>query len=360
MQEIWIELGQGRRYPVVVGTGHLLELGTWLAERLTGQCLLVTNATLRRLYGGDLKSSLQARGWQVNAIQVPDGEEAKTLAQAGLLYDYMLAEGFDRDSLVIALGGGVVGDLAGFVAGTFMRGIPFIQVPTSLLAQVDASIGGKTAVNHRLGKNLVGIFHQPRAVWTDVNTLATLPEREFISGLAEVIKHGVIDADYFALLEATWPNLLARDPATLVQVIAGSVRIKGKIVAADEREAGQRALLNLGHTIGHALEAASNYRYSHGEAVAIGLVGAGLLACRLGLWSAVDHERTCALLRAVGLPIIAHDISAQDVLRYMAHDKKARADGARFVLPVRLGEVKCGLTVPVDMICDALAALGAV
>src|SRR5262245_18918241 len=279
-----------------------------------------------KVHGPTVIESLRSAGFDVAEILLPIGEEAKTLDVAWQAWDRLLESGCDRTSTVVALGGGAVGDLAGFVAATYMRGIHFVQVPTTLLAQVDASIGGKTAIDHPRAKNLVGAFHQPRFVLVDPAVLTTLPEADFRSGLAEVIKHGIVlDAAYFADLEACLPAVLRRDLPTLQRVVAGSCRIKAAIVERDEQEAELRHVLNYGHTIGHALESATGYsRWSHGEAVSLGIVAEARLAERLGIAKAGIAERQEKLLHAAGLPVRGLGAAPSVIIEALGRDKKAR------------------------------------
>jgi 3-dehydroquinate synthase len=292
-------------------------------------------------------------------VEVPDGEAAKTLTVAAQCWNALLEAGLDRTSTVVALGGGAVGDLAGFVAATFMRGVHLVHVPTTVLAQVDASIGGKTAIDHPRAKNLIGAFHQPRLVLTDPATLASLSEREFRSGLAEIVKHGIVlDAAYFAEVEASAATMLGRDLATLERVIAGSCRLKAAIVERDEREAELRHVLNYGHTIGHALEAVTGYsRWTHGEAVALGIVGEARLAERLGLTARATVERQEHLLTALGLPTRAGGIEADAVLAAIGRDKKSRDGRVPFVLAPAIGEFRLVYDVPGDEVLAAVAGL---
>jgi 3-dehydroquinate synthase len=362
-ERVRVDLGE-RGYDVVVGAGILPGLGATLAGLgRGGRAFVVADSGVAARYGDAVCGSLAAAGLEVVRATVPAGERSKSLRQAGRLYDAAIAGGCDRGSWVVAVGGGVVGDLAGFVAATLFRGVAFCQVPTTLLAQVDASVGGKVAVNHRLGKNLIGAFHQPRVCWADVTTLATLPGRELRSGLAEVVKHGVMaDAAYLAEVERAVPRLLGRDPAALAAAVAGSVRIKAAVVAGDEREeSGARERLNLGHTTAHALEAVAGYgRIRHGEAVAIGLVAAGEIALRQGLWSAGEQERLVRLLAAIGLPTrLPGGVGADSLLAAMARDKKTRDGRLRWVLPVRAGEVRVGQAVPAPTVREVLLRLGA-
>lgn len=352
-------------YDVTVGNGILRDLGGELRGLGGGQtAFVVADAAVAERYGSVAATSLRGAGYDVVLAEVRSGERSKSLRQAERLYDRAIERGCDRGSWVVALGGGVVGDLAGFVAATLYRGVRLCQVPTTLLSQVDASVGGKVAVNHRLGKNLVGAFHQPRLCWADVATLASLPRREIRSGLAEVVKHAIIaDAAYFAEVERDVPHLLARHPDALARAVEGSVRIKAAVVAADPREeTGARQCLNLGHTVGQALEVVAGYgRLHHGEAIAIGLVAAGEIALRQGLWSQPAQDRLLGLLAAVGLPSrVPADVAAGDLLDAMGRDKKVRDRHVKWVLPARIGEVRTGCEVPKAVAREVLVALGAV
>ena len=328
---------------------------------------LITDAHVATLYKDKALAGLQEAGLAAEAIIVPPGESSKTLAQAGELFDTMLRAGIDRGSVVVALGGGVVSDLAGFVAATYMRGIPWIVVSTTLLGQVDASVGGKTAVDHPRCKNLIGAFHQPSAVLADVDTLATLPEEEFRTGLAEVVKHAVIrDADLFALLEAQAARLLARDAEVLEDVVTRNVRIKAEVVMADERESGLRRILNYGHTIGHAIESlamassgpAGGLPMSHGRAVAIGMMVEAEIAVRRGLVGRAVAERQRRLLERFGLPVRPDPaLDLKQCLDVMRHDKKAEAGRMRFVLPEAIGSVRDVDDVSDSEIGEALQAV---
>jgi len=353
---IKVNLG-GRSYPVVVGAGALRSIGPRLARLGVGRrAALISDRTVLGLYGRAVLESLKTAGFAVSEILVPEGEMAKSLAVAEQCWDRCLGARLDRNSTLLALGGGAVGDLTGFVAATYMRGIPFVQLPTTLLAQVDASVGGKTAIDHPRAKNLIGAFHQPRLVITDPETLVTLPDREFRSGLAEVVKHGVVlDADYFADIEAGVEKILRRDLPTLERIIAGSCRLKARIVEADEREGDSRALLNYGHTVGHALEAVTDYsRWLHGEAVSIGMVAAGRLAQRLGVAAGDVAERPLRLLRAFGLPVTLDGPAPDTILEAMGRDKKVRDGKLPFVLAPRIGEGLLTFDVPVDLVRETL------
>jgi 3-dehydroquinate synthase len=359
MIEIPVNLSS-RSYRILVGAGALTAAGPELGTlRLGRQIALVSDRTIMPLHGGTVAASLRAAGFEVTEILLPAGEEAKTLEVARSGWESLLDAGCDRTSTVVALGGGAVGDLAGFVAATYMRGINFVQIPTTLLAQVDASIGGKTAIDHPRAKNLIGAFHQPRLVLVDPAVLATLPELEFRSGLAEVIKHGIVlDAEYFADLESCLPELLRRDLVTLTRIVAGSCRIKAEVVERDEREAELRHVLNYGHTIGHALEAVTRFgRWAHGEAVSLGMVAEARIAERLGI--ATDHttERQVQLLRAVGLPVSGLEVVPADVLEALRRDKKSRDGRVPFVFAPEIGSFRLVFDVPPATVLETLEEL---
>jgi len=328
---------------------------------------LLTDTNVAEPYLGAAMASLRGAGLSAEAATVPAGEASKTLAQAGDLYDRMLKAGLDRGSVVVGLGGGVITDLAGFVAATYMRGVAWVAVSTSLLGQVDASVGGKTGVDHPECKNLIGAFHQPAAVLADVSTLATLPDEDLRTGLAEVVKHAMIrDADLMRRLEADAEALLARDPAVLEDVVAQNVRIKSEVVSADEREGGLRRILNYGHTIGHALESLAmdtgaplgGAPVTHGRAVAVGMVAEAHIAERRGLLSADAAKRQRDLLARFGLPVVLDEpLDAERCLAIMRHDKKAEAGRLRFVLPEAVGSVRQADDVREEEIREALAVL---
>ncbi len=333
MKTVTVNLGE-RSYPIVIGRALLdgnFELSRYLRS---SDCLVVSNETVAPLYLDRLLRNLD--GCSVGSIAIPDGESFKTLATLQTLLDELASRRASRDTTVIALGGGVVGDIAGFAAACYMRGVAFIQVPTTLLSQVDSSVGGKTGVNHEKGKNLIGAFHQPELVLIDTDTLKTLPPREFSAGLAEVIKHGAIcDAEYFAWLESNMPSLLAKEPAALAHAIQRSCEIKADVVAEDERESGRRAILNFGHTFGHAIENSLGYgEWLHGEAVAAGMV----LAARLSGIDASEVSRLTALLAAAGLPTEPPPIDSGRWLETMGMDKKVQHSRLRFVLLRALGD----------------------
>jgi 3-dehydroquinate synthase len=338
-QDIRVHLGD-RSYSIVVGAGVLPSVGQRLRALGAGsRAALVSDPSIMRLHGTAVLDSLRAAGFTVTVVELAEGEDAKTLDAAASCWDALLGAGLDRTSTVLALGGGAIGDVAGFVAATYMRGIGFVPLPTTVLAQVDASIGGKTAIDHPRAKNLIGAFHQPRLVLADPRVVLTLPEREFRAGLAEVVKHGIVlDAGYFADIERDVELLRTRDLQTLERVIAGSCRLKASVVERDEREAELRAVLNYGHTVGHALETVTGYtRWAHGEAVSLGIAAAARLAQRLGHAAAETVERQERLLGAIGLPTRLPDIDREAVLDAMRRDKKARDGRVPFVLAPAIG-----------------------
>jgi 3-dehydroquinate synthase len=338
MQTVTVDLGP-RSYPIHIGSGLLVEPDLWTPHLGNGQVMLVTNTVLAPRYIAPVHAALGDR--RVETLILPDGEATKTLATAERIWDALLAARCGRDATLIALGGGVIGDLTGFAAACYQRGIDFIQMPTTLLAQVDSSVGGKTGVNHPRGKNMIGAFHQPRCVIADLDTLRTLPERELRAGLAEVIKYGLIaDAPFFDWLETNLDALLDRDSRALTHAIAVSCRTKAAIVAADERESGVRALLNLGHTFGHAIETGMGYgAWLHGEAVATGMLMAADLSARLGQLAPAEADRIQALLTRAGLPVQAPaSLDAGWFLELMAVDKKVQAGQLRLVLLRGIGQ----------------------
>jgi 3-dehydroquinate synthase len=340
----------------LLASGRAAEI---VAEVAVGpRVALVTHPGLAADYAAPLRSGLEARGLMTSLITLPPGERAKSLRSVARLYTAFLAAGLDRKSLVVVVGGGVLGDLAGFAAATYLRGIRFIQVPTTLLAQVDASVGGKTGVDLPQGKNLVGAFHQPEAVLIDPRTLRTLPARELRSGLAEVLKYGIIyDGAFFASVVADLPALLHRDMEALVRAIARSCQIKAEVVAQDEKEEALRAILNFGHTVGHALEAVTDYRrYKHGEAVAIGMVSAARIGEEVGLTPPEVTRELQAALRVANLPTaFPADVAADAILEAAQRDKKTQEGRLRFVLAERIGSVRFAQSVPLEAVRAALA-----
>ncbi|MCW5610400.1 MAG: 3-dehydroquinate synthase [Rubrivivax sp.] len=325
----------GQHYDILIGAGLLADPAAWRGLPRAAQAVIVSNPTVHALHGTALTAAIAPHYVDVSTVLLPDGEQHKDWASLELVFDHLLARGCDRRTVLFALGGGVVGDMTGFAAATYMRGVPFVQVPTTLLAQVDSSVGGKTAINHPRGKNMIGAFHQPVRVVCDLATLATLPGRELRAGLAEVIKYGPIaDAAFLDWIEAHLDALLARDAAALAQAVRRSCEIKAAVVGEDERESGLRAILNFGHTFGHAIEAGLGYgHWLHGEAVACGMVIAARLSAALGLVSADFAERLRALVQRAGLPVVAPDLGgAARWLELMRIDKKAEGGEIRFVV----------------------------
>lgn len=354
-EHVRIDLGE-RSYPIVIGP-HLLNDATLLNEHVAARdILVVTNETIAPLYLEPLTKALTDR--RVSTVALRDGEQFKTLESFGLVLDALIEGRFNRDAAVIALGGGVIGDMAGFAAACYQRGIDYIQVPTTLLAQVDSSVGGKTAVNHPQGKNMIGAFYQPQAVIADISTLATLPAREFSAGLAEVVKYGLIyDLEFLTWLERNVDALKARDDAATVYAVRRSCEIKATVVGADEREQGIRAILNLGHTFGHAIETATGYtQWLHGEAVAAGMVMATDLSHRLGWVSREDLERTIELLRRFDLPVAPPRIGAERGRQLMGMDKKVLKGQVRLVLLKRMGEADIVNDYPQQALAETLHA----
>ena len=341
MANIRIEL-DNRGYDIHVGAGMLDRAGEIVSAACRGRsAAIVTNRRIGELYAGRLVESLSLAGIKAQVITIPTGERFKTLRTIAGIYEKLLDQRLDRGGIVIGLGGGVIGDMSGFVAATYLRGVDFVQVPTSLLAQVDASIGGKTGVNLSRGKNLVGAFYQPKAVIIDVSALRTLPAREFRSGLAEVIKHGIIrDSEYFAFLEQNLRAVRRQDPAILERTIARSCEIKADVVAQDERESGLRRILNFGHTAAHTIESLTGYgKYSHGEAVAIGMVTAAIVSAEMGSVEPDMVSRIVRMIKASGLPYqVPPGITHQDIVTAMGFDKKVAHGKLHTVLARRIGE----------------------
>ncbi len=333
-----------RSYDIEIGTS-LDQIGERLQGLGLGQKIaLVTNPTIKNLFGQRVVNSLKVAGFLVLSIEIPDGERYKTLDWANAIYSALLINSFDRKSALVALGGGVIGDLTGFAAATFMRGVPLVQMPTTLLAMVDSSVGGKTGVNHPMGKNMIGAFYQPKKVLMDFGVLRTLPKEEFLSGMAEVIKYGVIlDAELFDYLDKNREKIVSLDSDALTHIIRRSCEIKADVVIKDEREGGLRSILNFGHTIGHALETAENYTMRHGYALAIGMTYASRLAHRTGLCDASVPDRVEKLIKSYGLPTDLSALSRKptvvELMNTMRIDKKAEGGKVKFVLPKRIGEV---------------------
>ncbi len=368
MARIKVDLND-RSYDIMVGSGSLSELGRVIRGEEWGKDIfIITDPLVNDLYGDELRSGLKS--FTVHTLEVPRGERYKNLKAASDLYNQLVKLSAHRDSLIIALGGGVIGDVAGFVAATYMRGINCIQVPTTLLAQVDASIGGKTGVNHPKCKNMIGSFYQPKLVSIDISTLSTLPAREIRTGLAEVVKYGVIeDADFFKFLEANSHHLntkafeaedTKRASLKVWQIIvAESAKIKARVVAKDETESGLRMILNYGHTIGHAIETLTKYKaYNHGEAVAVGMVAAARLANRLRMISADQVERIVELLKKLDLPTTIDALPAKKIIKALSVDKKVRAGKVQFVLPEKIGKVVIRDNVSLNSVKAVLMEMG--
>lgn len=335
--QVEIHLGE-RSYPILIGAPLLQVAGTFDDLPQASQALIVSNTTVAPLYGASLKKALEGHFAKIHLVVLPDGEEYKTWQTLNLIFDALLANACDRKTVLFALGGGVVGDMTGFAAASYMRGVPFVQVPTTLLAQVDSSVGGKTAINHPMGKNMIGAFYQPLRVVCDLDTLKTLPLRELSAGLAEVIKYGPIaDMAFLDWIEANMNALMARDPKALAHAVKRSCEIKAEVVGQDERETGLRAILNFGHTFGHAIEAGLGYgQWLHGEAVGCGMVMAAELSQRLGLVDVAFVQRLRQLIAKAGLPVVGPRLSTQDnagrYLELMRVDKKSEGGEIRFVV----------------------------
>ncbi len=336
-----------RGYKVIVGYGigpllgeAVLKLRSaegWKGEKIA----VITHPRIERLYGNEVRRSLNKAGFSPLFFQFPEGEKNKTLEQAGKMYDFLIQNKFERSSTLIALGGGVVGDMTGFVAATFLRGISYIQCPTTVVGQVDAAIGGKTGVDHPKGKNLIGAFHQPALVFVDPEKLATLQKREYVAGLAEIVKYGVIyDSELFSFMERYSDAILNRDKKSMLYCIKRSAEIKAEVVEKDEKELGIRKILNYGHTFGHAVETLTGYKkYKHGEAVSIGMVAAADLAYQLGIGSLELVERQKALLKGLGLPTRFPVVDSADLINVLESDKKVVGGEIHFVLPEKIGSV---------------------
>lgn len=362
MEEVRVNLAE-RSYSIIIGQDLLKNAGAIFKERgIAGKILIVTNPTVAGWYLEPLLQSLTAAGYDAQAMEIPDGEEYKSLEQAGRIYDRLVEEKFDRKSLLVALGGGVIGDLTGFVAATYMRGIKFIQIPTTLLAQVDSSVGGKVAVNHPRGKNLIGSFYQPVLVITDIATLKTLPERELSCGMAEVIKYGVIlDENYFRLIMAELALIRSVDPGTMSWVVTGSCQIKAQVVEQDEKESGLRAILNFGHTIGHALESITDYAvFKHGEAVALGMLAAVKIALQMEVLKQPDlYGLLSQFCQELNLPTRIPGLPVKSIYDTIYLDKKVVFGQIRWVLPRDIGAVEVFDNVPSQVVEQVLREMGA-
>lgn len=340
MKSIRVGLDE-RSYDIHIGCGILSNLGALCrALPLKGSAAVITNITIAPLYLHQVKDTLESAGYSVTVIELPDGEEFKNSATLDYIYDALISAGLNRGAFIVALGGGVVGDMAGFAAATFLRGIPFVQVPTSLLAQVDSSVGGKTGINHRLGKNLIGAFYQPRLVLIDLDTLDTLPQREYLCGLAETLKYGVaLDREFFDYLAKAVEALKMRDKEALLQVVARSCAIKASVVERDEREGGLRAVLNYGHTLGHAVETVAGYGViKHGEAVAIGMAQIAKISCQRGYSTREEWNLIVELISRFGLSTQLPDFPTSEYQKIIEHDKKKRDDGVDFIFNQGIGD----------------------
>jgi 3-dehydroquinate synthase len=347
MQTLTVDLGD-RSYPIHIGPGLLARADLIVPHLAQKRVAIVTNTTVAPLYLERMTRTLTDAGVEVMPIVLPDGEAYKDWQTLNLIFDDLLKSRAERKTTLIALGGGVIGDMTGFAAACYQRGVPFIQVPTTLLAQVDSSVGGKTGINHPLGKNMIGAFYQPKVVLVDTDTLKTLPARELSAGLAEVIKYGLIwDSEFLAWIEANMEKLRALDAEAISHAIYRSCEIKAQVVAQDEREGGIRAILNLGHTFGHAIETGMGYgNWLHGEAVAAGMVLAADASRRLGWLTEADVDRVRALIRRAGLPDTAPDLGVERYMEYMGHDKKVEAGKIRFVLLKKIGEAVINSELP--------------
>jgi 3-dehydroquinate synthase len=343
MSRVFVDLGE-RSYYIYIGFNQLGSLGEILKGIVQGhKVMVVTNPTVRILYWKAVEEQLRQAGAFPFMAEIPDGEEHKALATAEMLYDLAFSRELDRQSPILALGGGVVGDLAGFVAATYLRGVPFVQIPTTLLAQVDSSVGGKVAVNHPLGKNIIGAFYQPSAVVADLATLGSLDKREIRAGMAEVVKYGMIaDGEFFCWLEENLEKALELEPGVMEKVVTVSCRIKAEIVHEDETDRGKRAVLNFGHTVGHAVESLTGYSaYRHGEAVAIGMAAAARISVRLGLLGKEESNRLESLLVRTGLPVdVPSSLNSQEMISSMLRDKKVISSRITLILPVAVGKVE--------------------
>ncbi len=356
MRQVNVALGS-KGYPVYIGSGLLAWAGSCLKERgFNGRLVVITDSTVKKLYGDMLSQALEGGGFQVNILEVPLGEEQKTLENAGRLYRELTAVHAERSTPVLALGGGVIGDLAGFVAATYQRGVPLVQLPTTLLAQVDSSVGGKVAVDHGQLKNMIGAFYQPEMVIADTNTLPSLPEEELVNGLAEVIKSAAIrDGRFLSFLEENMEKIKSFDVNSLEEVVFQTVGIKAAVVAEDELDMGLRHILNYGHTIGHAVESVSDFKIKHGNAVAIGMVAATRLSHRLGLLDEGVVKRLRQLITRAGLPVEIPDLGIEEIMQAMQHDKKVREGRVEFVLLKSIGDTVVTDDVSPSLIREVLA-----
>lgn len=356
MRDVHVELGKDS-YEILIGRNLGAELQNFIRETgFSEKALLISDTNVGKLYGENVLRSICEAGLSAELIMVPAGESSKSLQQAEQLYTAAIEHCLDRKSPIFALGGGVVGDLAGFIAATYMRGVPFVQIPTSLLAQVDSGVGGKVAVNHRLGKNLIGAFYQPKRVFMDMGTLDTLPVREIHTGLGEIVKYGVIyDADFFDFLEKNADKALSLEEMAVQHMVARSCEIKADVVSKDEKEGGLRRILNFGHTIAHAIEKETGYvRYNHGEAVAIGMIGAAYISREMGAARDEEVERLERLIKRMGLPMRAGGCTTDHMYRDIFHDKKTVGGRVNWVLMKEIGNVFVTDDVPEAVVRHAM------
>ena len=340
MKKIKVALGS-KSYEVYIGSGLLTQAGHWLSENgFSGKLVIITDTTVNKLYGEALGQRLTEDGFSVSTLLVPEGEEQKSLGTAGRLYHELTGSHAERATPILALGGGVIGDLAGFVAATYLRGVPLVQIPTTLLAQVDSSVGGKVAVDHGQLKNMIGAFYQPRLVIADTNALKTLSAEELANGLAEVIKSAAIrDKNFFAFLEENFDRIKALDEKALEESVFQSVKIKAEVVGKDELDSGLRNILNYGHTIGHAIESVSDFSVGHGRAVAIGMLAAARISNKMGMLDENEVVRLKKVIEQAGLPTKMPDFKVAEIMQAMRHDKKVLRDKVRFVLLKSIGNV---------------------
>jgi len=356
MRKVKIRLG-GSCYEVHIGSGLLARVGRRLKEEgFARKLVIITDEVVQGLYGDALENGLAGEGFEVTTLSIPPGEEQKSLEIAGRLYQELTDCYAERTTPILALGGGVIGDLAGFVAATYMRGVPLVQIPTTLLAQVDSSIGGKVAVDHGRLKNKIGVFYQPKLVVADIDVLGTLPQKELQNGLAEVIKSAAIrDRDFFTFLEENLEKVKSLDKAALEEVVFRTARIKAEVVSQDERDTGLRSILNYGHTIGHAIEAVSDFRVQHGGAVAIGMVAAARISNRLGILEGRETSRLKKVIEKAGLPVKMPKLNKEELLQAIRHDKKVLQDRVRFVLLRSIGDAFIADEVAPSLIAEVLA-----
>lgn len=356
MKQVIVRLGE-RSYSINVGSGLLSNLNKVLEDcNLSKKGVLITDSNVRTLYADSLSDHLIAKGFEIAIIEIPAGEPSKSIEAAHAIWQKLLELRCDRNSFILTVGGGVVGDLGGFVASTFLRGIPFVQVPTSLLAQVDSSVGGKVGINLPEGKNLIGSFYQPRSVQIDIEVLKTLPEREFKSGLAEVVKYGMIwDHSFFDYLNENMDALLKLDPKILTYAIAKSCEIKAMVVEMDEKELGMRAVLNFGHTFGHAYEATDGYKnIRHGEAIAVGMIAAARLSHKMELCREDEAQTIQSLIKKAGLPVKVKGLSFDQIKKHMQVDKKAQNGQLKFILLEKIGKVVQKTNVPENLLDEVI------